>query len=141
MVVWQFYLRPKIEGAAKKYVRAFQQKYIELERASARVTCLLTLDRERVAEMHVPLIYMAFVAIRMPQLGGFTAKNTCQRDDERKAFHAAPPRNYPRPTPHRRRGIERNDAVVCSEQTIEGQRRRRPGSRAPRPRRRPLDGI
>ena len=66
---------------------------MELDRASARVTCLLTLDRERVAEMHVPLIYMAFVAIRLPQLGGFTAKNTCQRDDKTKAFHAAPPRN------------------------------------------------
>ena len=91
---------------------------MELDRASARVTCLLTLDRERVAEMHVPLIYMAFVAIRLPQLGGFTAKNTCQRDDERKAFHPAPPRNYPRPTPPRRRGVQRNDAVVCSEQTM-----------------------
>ena len=102
-------------------------------RASARVTCLLTLDCEQVAEMHVPLVDMAFVAIRLPHLGGFAAKNTCQRDDERKAFHPAPPRNYPRPTPPRRRGIQRNDAGVCSEQTTEGKRRRRPGSRAPRP--------
>ena len=68
-------------------------------RASARVTCLLTLDRERVAEIHVPLFDVAFVAIRLPQPGGFAAKNTYQREDERKAFHAAPPRNYPHPTP------------------------------------------
>ena len=88
--------------------------------SSTRVSFRLTLDREQVAEMHVPLVGMAFVAIRLPQPGGFAAKSTFQHEDERKAFHAAPPRNYPRPTHPRPRGIQRNDAVVCSEQTIEG---------------------
>ena len=67
MVVWLFYLRPRNEGAAKIYVSAFEQKYTEICKANARVVHPLTLEHERVAEVHVPPVEMAFVAIRLPQ--------------------------------------------------------------------------
>ena len=46
---------------------AFEQKYIEICQASARVVHALTLEHERVAEVHVTPAEMAFVAIQLPQ--------------------------------------------------------------------------
>ena len=63
---------------------------------------ILTLEHERVAEMNVPPVEMASVAIRLPQhleLEVSQDESTCQRDDKRKAFHALPQRTYPCPTP------------------------------------------
>ena len=85
----------------------------EMCQTSARVVHTLTLEHERVAKMNVPLVEMAFVAIRLPRPRGFAAENTRQRDDERKAFHIVPPRTYLRPTSPGRHGILRNDSVVC----------------------------
>ena len=108
-------------------------------RFSARVTCLLTVDRERVAEVHVPPVEMAFVAIRLPQhLEVSQHDNKCQRDGKRRAFHSVPPRTYPRAAPPRRHGTPRNDAAVCigaddggaatAAAGVDGRRRRCHGS-------------
>ena len=65
------------------------------------------------AEVHVPPVEMAFVAIRLPQhLEVSQHENKCQRDGKRRAFHSVPPRTYPRATPPRRHGTLGNDAVV-----------------------------
>ena len=91
-----------------------QKEHIEICQTSACVVRPLTLEHECMAEVHVPPVEMAFVAIRLPQhLEVSQHDNKCQRDGKRRAFHSVPPRTYPRAAPPRRHGTPRNDAAVC----------------------------
>ena len=65
------------------------------------------------AEVHVPQVKMASVAIRPPQHLEVTQhENTYRRDDEKKAHHTVPPQTHPHLTAPRRHRALRNDAAV-----------------------------